>query len=312
LTRMRLLASLLAAALSAGCHAQSVPVQSHDARLDRHIQAMVRSQFNVTQDYDVTLGARTSSTTAGFDTLPITLSHGGKTTVINFLISTDGKTLARMESFDLANDPAFSIGVAGRPVRGNAEAKVTVVNFDDLECPVCARVHQELFPAALERYKDKVRFIYKDNPLLELHPWAMHAAVDANCVAAQSGETYWKYVDYLHSHGQEVSGPDRNPQRSFAALDRIAREQAVAAKLDQTQLDACLAKQDEAPVRASMKEAAAMGLNFTPAIFVNGERISGWIPEEQIWRVVDRALRDAGVEPPAAPAQPVQKAGPGN
>jgi protein-disulfide isomerase len=311
LTRIRLLVWLLAVALPVCCQAQTAPPQSPDAGLDRHIEAMVRSQFNVSQDYDVILGARTPSTTAGFDTLPITLSHDGKTTVVNFLISTDGKTLGRLETFDLAKDPAFSIDVAGRPIRGNPDAKVTVINFDDLECPVCARMHQTLFPAVFERYKDKVRFIYKDNPLTEMHPWAMQAAIDANCLAAQSGDVYWKYVDYLHSHGQEVSGPDRNPQRSFATLDRIAREEAAVAKLDQPHLDACLAKQDEAQVRASMKEAAAMELNFTPAMFVNGERIAGWIPEEQIWRVIDRALVDAGVQPPAAPVAPPRPTEPG-
>ena len=106
-------------------------------------------------------------------------------------------------------------------------------------------MHQALFPATLEHYKDKVRFIYKDNPLTEIHPWAMHAAVDANCLAAQSGDVYWTYVDYLHSHGQEVSGEDRNLAKSFDALDRIARQEATLGKLDSAKLDACLAKQDE-------------------------------------------------------------------
>jgi protein-disulfide isomerase len=63
-----------------------------------------------------------------------------------------------------------------------------------------------------------VRFIYKDFPLTEIHPWAMHASVDANCLAAQSSDVYWSYVDYLHSHGEEVNGPDRNEAKSFAAL----------------------------------------------------------------------------------------------
>jgi protein-disulfide isomerase len=137
-------------------------------------------------------------------------------TVIDFLISTDSKTLARLEKFDLLNDALFSIDVAGRPIRGNPAAKVTVISFDDLECPYCARMHQTLFPATLEHYKDKVRFIYKDFPLPpDMHPWAMRAAVDANCLAAQSTDVYWAYVDYIHSHGQEVSGEDRNLAKSL-------------------------------------------------------------------------------------------------
>ena len=228
----------------------------------------------------------------------------------NFLISKDGQTLARLETFDLAQDPVFSIDVAGRPIRGNPNAKVTVINFDDLECPYCARMHEALFPSTLERYKDKVRFIYKDDPLIELHPWAMRASVDANCLAAQSGDVYWTYVDYLHAHGQEVSGEDRNPAKSFAALDRIARQEATLAKLDSGKLDACLTKQDESQVKASAAEAENLKIDGTPALFVNGERIDGAIQEDMVWAVIDRALRAAGVEPPAAPAAPASPASP--
>jgi len=170
-------------------------------------------------------------------------------------------------------------------------------------------MHTSLFPQTLDRYKDKVRFIYKDDPLTEIHPWAMHAAVDANCIAAQNPDTYWNFVDYIHAHGQEVSGEDRNPQKSFATLDRIARQEATLAKLDSARLDACMAKQDDAQVRASAKEAESLGIEGTPAVFVDGERINGALPAEQVWIVIDRALRAAGIEPPppAKPAQPAAK-----
>ena len=310
MARIRLLAGLLALCLTAGCKAQtnpppSAPPGSPDAAaLNRHIEVLVRSQFNVPQDYNVTIGDRKPSQIAGYDALPITMSRGEKSTVVDFLISTDGKTLARLETFDLAKNPIFSIDVAGRPIRGNPQAKVTVINFDDLECPYCARMHQSLFPPTLERYKDKVRFIYKDDPLVELPPWAMHAAVDANCLAAQSGQVYWTYIDYLHAHGQEISGPDRNPAKSFDALDRIARQEATLAKLDSGRLDGCLAAQDETQVRASAREADSLKVEGTPALFVNGERVDGAVPEDQLWLVIDRALRAAGIDPPPAVATP--------
>jgi protein-disulfide isomerase len=301
LPRVHLIAALFALFIAAGCAAQTAPTPL-DPNLSRQIENLIRVSYNVPQDYTVTLGPRNPSRTAGFDAISVTLVNGGNAKIVEFLISKDNKTLARLETFDLSKSGDASIDIAGRPVRGNPAAKVTLVNFDDLECPVCAHMHQVLFPATLERYKDKVRFVYKDNPLTELHPWAMHAAIDANCLADQSGVIYWSYVDYLHTHGQEVTGPDRNVQKSFAALDRIAREQS-AGKLDAARLDACLAKGDDSAVRASQKEAEALGLNFTPAIFVNGERIDGFIPQEKVWMVIDRALRNAGVEPPP-PAPP--------
>ena len=288
--------------MTAGCKAQNPLKPSPDAAtFARRIEVMVRSQYNVPQNYTVTLGARKPGQIAGYDALPITISHGEKKEVIDFLISTDGKTLARLETFDLVKDPIFSIDVTGRPIRGNPAAKVTVINYDDLECPYCARMHESIFPGTLNRYKDTVRFVYKDDPLVELHPWAMHAAVDANCLAAQSGDVYWTYVDYIHGHGQEVSGEDRNEAKSFAALDRIARQEATLGKLDPGKLDTCLARQDETLVRAESKEAESLGVDGTPALFIEGERIIGAVPSDKLWLVIDRALRSAGVEPPAEP-----------
>ncbi len=294
----------MALALTAGCKAQTSSDPVPASVTDRRIEVTVRSQFNIPQDYTVTLGARKPGSISGYDDLPITFAKGTHSQVVDFLISADGKKLARLETFDLTKDPGSDIDIAGRPIRGNSAAKVTIINFDDLECPYCAKMHDALFPATLKHYKDLVRFVYKDFPLTEIHPWAMHASVDANCLAAQSGDIYWSYVDYLHNHGEEVSGPDRNEARSFAALDRIARQEATVGKLDTAKLDACLAKQDESEVNTSLKEASSLGLEGAPALFVNGERINGAVPEEQVWMAIDRALRAEGEKPPAEPAAP--------
>jgi len=297
------MAGLLLAGLTVGCKAQNPSTSAPDPVLDRRIEVLVRSQYELPPDYSLTIGARKPSEFAGYETLPVTIGKGSKSQVINFLISPDNTKLIHLDTFDLTKDPADAIPVDGRPIRGNPGAKVTVINFDDLECPFCARMHEELFPGTLAHYKDLVRFVYKDDPLTDLHPWAMHAAVDANCLAAQSGDVYWTYVDYLHGHGQEISGEDRDPSKSFAALDRIARQEGTLGKLDETRLNACLAKQDETQIRASAKEAESLGIEGTPALFVNGERINGALPQDQVWLAIDRALRAAGEQPPVQQAQ---------
>ena len=169
-------------------------------------------------------------------------------------------------------------------------------------------MHQELFPATIDHYKDLVRFVYKDDPLTEIHPWAMHAAVDANCLAAQSGDVYWAYVDYLHGHGEEITGSDHELAKSVAALDRIAGQEVTLGKLDETALSVCIAKQDQTQILASAKLAEDLGIDGTPAVYVNGEKVNGGaVPQEELWMVIDRALRAAGEqpppEPPPAPAQ---------
>lgn len=309
LPRLHFLVGLLAIGMAIGCKAQTAAPKPVDLVLNRHIEVLVRAQFNIPQDYTVSIGARGPSQIPGYESLPVTLALGEHKTQVDFLISADGTTLAKMEKFDLVKDPTFSIDVAGRPVRGNPAAKVTVINFDDFECPYCARMHQTLFPSTVNRYKDTVRFIYKDNPLAEIHPWAIHAAVDANCLAAQSPEVFWNYVDYLHNHGQEVNGETQNLAKSFDALNRIARQQGMLGKLDAGKLDSCLASQDETKVRASMKEAETLRIDGAPALFVDGERIVGAVPEAALWQVIDRALRAQGIEPPAPTAASAAKSG---
>jgi protein-disulfide isomerase len=304
LKRIYFFAALLALSAALGCKAQPAAL-SPDAAINRRIESMVRSTYNIPDEYIITLGARTPSQIPGFDALPISIGRDGKATVIDFLISADNKTLAHLDKYDLATNP----NVAGRPVRGNPAAKVTVVSYDDLECPFCARMHETLFPATLERYKDSVRFIYKDDPLVEKHPWAMRAAIDANCLGAQSNDVYWQYVDYIHTHGQEVTGDSQNLARSFDALDRIARQEATLGKLDATLLDACLSRQDDSQVRASMKEAENLRVEGVPALFIEGDRLNGAVPQAQVWKAIDGALRAAGVEPPPSPTPPA-KVGP--
>ena len=207
------LACLLACAALSGCHAQTLnfPVPA-SAQLDRKIELMVRSQLSVPNDWQIAVGPRTPSTTPGFDAVTLTFTpqsdpaHAEK---LEFLLSKDNTTLARLSKWDLTKSPTDGISLVGRPVRGDAGAKVEIVNYDDLECPYCARMHAELFPETLEHYKGLVKIVYKDDPLIEIHPWALHAAVDANCLAEASPAGYWRYVDYLHTHGEDITAPDR-------------------------------------------------------------------------------------------------------
>ncbi len=282
--------------------AQSAPVDNAtESKLDRQIKLTVRSQYNVPPDYTVTLGQRTKSDINGYDSLPITFSNGGaqkKTTM--FLISKDNNTLARLEKFDLTKNPASAINTLGRPVRGNPKAKITIINFDDLECPFCARMHEVLFPATEQHYGDQVRYIYMDFPLVDLHPWAMHAAVDVNCLAVQSQPGYWNLVDYIHGHGSEISGPggQQNVAASEQKLDGLTQQEGQRDQVDMKKLNSCIAKQDESTIRASMKQGDALGIDGTPTLFINGERATGAIPQSMLWTIIDRAITDAGEVPP--------------
>ena len=274
--------------------------------LERKIEVLIRLQFSVPAEYDILLGARSKSNIEGYDTLPVTLIHEDKRTTVEFLVSGDGSTLARLEKFDLNNNPFLSIDTDRRPVRGAPTAKVEIINFDDLECPYCGMLNNEILPATMDHYEGLVKIVYKDYPLPN-HPWALHAAVDANCLATQSVSAYWSYVDFVHSHGREISGASSNPAKSFLDLDNIADTFGTKTSVNEAQLAMCLKKQDASLVNQSLKLGASLGVNATPQVFVDGERLpSGAQPIGKLWPAIDRALKAKGIQPPPSKALKVE------
>jgi protein-disulfide isomerase len=276
-----------------GCVAQSAPPD-----LTRKIEHQVRTFYSLPPDVKVTVGAVTpSSEVPGYDSVAVKLDDGGKQKDYTFLLSKDRATMLRVTKFDLSKD-AYSdlmskIDVTGRPSRGAKGAKVVVVNFDDFECPFCSRMHETLFPEIFKEYGDRVTFIYKDYPLAEIHPWAIHAAVDAGCLAAQNGDAFWDFADYIHANKQVIDS-GRTADARLDVVDKMALMQGQRHNVDSSKLAACLKAQNEDQVRASMKEADSLGVNATPTLFINGQKIDGAVPINELRAALDTALRDAG------------------
>ena len=277
-----------------GCVAQSAPPD-----IARKIEHQVRSFYTIPAEVKLTVGAITpSAEMPGYDAVSVNIDGGdGKQKDYKFLLSKDRTTMLRLTKFDLTKDPfaevMSKIDLSGRPTRGAKSAKVVVVNFDDFECPFCSRMHQTLFPEIFKEYGDRVTFIYKDDPLTEIHPWALHAAVDANCLAAQNGDAYWDFADYIHANKREVDA-EKTAGARFEAIDKMTTLQGQKHNLDGDKLQSCVKAQNEDAVKASMKEAEGLGVNGTPALFVNGQKIDGAVPISQVRSTLDAALRDAG------------------
>lgn len=294
-------ATLVLLLVCLGCSAQSAPPE-----VARRIEQQVRTFYTIPGGVKVILGNLKPSEFPNYDALTITFDGGEKKQQYEFLLAKDGKTLIRMTKLDLSKDPFAEImkkiDVSNRPIRGESNAKVIAVNYDDFECPFCSRMHQTLFPQLLKEYGDRVTFIYKDFPLAEIHPWATHAAVNANCLAAQNKDAYWDFADYIHANQSEVNS-EKAHDSQFATLDRIALSQGQKHNLDGTKLQACIKAQQDDAVKASVHEGEALGIEATPTMFINGEKVDGALPIGELRAILDRALLQAGVPAPAHPAQ---------
>ncbi|HSY36699.1 MAG TPA: thioredoxin domain-containing protein [Acidobacteriaceae bacterium] len=327
-----LLASFLA---SFGCHAQTPAATPAGTRLDTgatlppavayRVEILLRGKAQLPPGSTISIGAVEPSDIPGFHTINVTVTAADKSShPIKFLLSDDGKTVGQFIKYDISADPRTMISDAGRPFRGGpSSAPVVIVNFDDLECPFCARFHDSLFPAITQRYGDKVHIVYRDFPL-DQHPWAMRASVDVNCLAAQSPTGYWNLVDYIHHNGEDIgSDPNAKPDpakpdaprhtldRANAQLDKLTREQGAQQKVDAVKLDACIAKQDTAAIEASKQLGTTLNVESTPTYFINGEKYEGALPLDYVFGQIDDALRAQGTTPPppyVAPAPPAAPA----
>jgi protein-disulfide isomerase len=320
---------LALALTTAGCHAQTPAAASGSATAaqaeqqgkplspeEQHrVEVLLRQKANLPPGSAVHVGPRMPSEMPGYDNISVSFSAEGKSShPVNFLLSKDGKTIAQFSKFDISADPRTMISAEGRPARGGpATAPVVIVGFDDLECPFCAQLHESIFPAITQRYGNKVHIVYKDFPL-EQHPWAMRAAVDVNCLGDQSSKGYWNLVDYVHAHAPEIGADPKDPKaektlpRANEQLDKLTREQGQFQKADMPKLEACLTKQDTAAIEASKKLGGSLGIDSTPTLFINGDKIDGAVPLDFLFGEIDDALRAEGVQPPAPYVAPAAAA----
>lgn len=292
----------LALLVCVGCAAQS---SSPD--LDRRIERQIRSYYNVPAQVGVTVGPKKPSTEfTNYEEFLVTFTIGEKKQEQNFLVSKDGKSLIRLAKMDLTKDPFADvmrkIDVSGRPIRGGKDAKVTIVNYDDFQCPFCARMHETLTSEILKTYGDKVKVVYKDYPLTEIHPWAKRAAVNANCLAQFTTPGYWSFTDAIHTNARTIS-QTKGSEEQLAAVDKLTLLEGQKAGIDITGLQSCVKAQKDDKVTASMQEAETVGVSSTPTLFVNGQKLEGAVPAEELKAVIDRALADAGETVPGAASQ---------
>ena len=173
----------------------------------------------------------------------------------------------------LLEEPRVVVEAKG-PSRGPADAKVTIVEFSDFECPYCSRA-EESVTQVLEKYAGKVRVVYRHFPL-SFHPHAQKAAEAAACAEAQG--KFWEMHKQLFANQQKLGVEE-------------LKAHAAAVGLDAPKFAACLdGATTKAQVDADQKAGADLGVNGTPAFFINGKVLSGAQPFEAFQQIIDAEL----------------------
>lgn len=174
--------------------------------------------------------------------------------------------------------PRTSVSLERTPVRGPVNARVTLVEYADFECPYCQQMQPDLNKLEAE-YKGKIAFAYKDVPL-PMHLHAQKAAEAAHCADAQN--KYWDYHDLLYtSKALEI------PQLKAGAR---------SLGLDGEAFDKCLDSGEQAGlVKTELDEAQKLGLQGTPSFFLNGRFLSGIMTYDQLRQLIEEELKTSSV-----------------
>ncbi|HEY4119134.1 MAG TPA: thioredoxin domain-containing protein [Byssovorax sp.] len=171
----------------------------------------------------------------------------------------------------------WRVPIGHSPTRGRASAPVTIVEFGDFQCPFCARV-QPTLDAVRNRYGDKVRFVFKDNPL-PFHKSALPAALVGRAVKARGGDAaFWKFHDAVYADQQHLDAAD---------LEDAARKAGVAG-VSLKALDANVKLHDD--IEDDMELAEDVTAQGTPTFFINGRKLVGAQPIDKFAVLVDEEL----------------------
>lgn len=163
-------------------------------------------------------------------------------------------------------------------VLGNKDAKVTIVEFTDIQCPYCNQFHKTM-NQLMEKYPDDVRWVIKHFPLDSIHPQARPAALATECVADQKGnEGFWSFIDEMFANQASLS-------------DSYYEEVAGDLGLDVDAFKDCYSSGEFADVvDAQYQEGVDAGVRGTPGSYINGKALGGAVPLAQLEAEVKNIL----------------------
>jgi protein-disulfide isomerase len=166
--------------------------------------------------------------------------------------------------------------------QGPDTAPLTLVEYGDYECPYCGQAYP-IIKNIQERLEDKLRFIFRNFPITQVHPHAQHAAEAAESAGLQN--KFWEMHDYLYEHQQELD-------------DNHLRQYASALRMDVARFDDEMAKHIHAGrVREDFMSGIRSGVNGTPTFYINGIRYDDSWDEKTLLAAIKQTLANSERRP---------------
>jgi protein-disulfide isomerase len=248
------------------------PVGSASAKpgtVEARIEQYLRNLYAWGPAFDVKVGPSKPSPIPELLEVPVTVSMEGQSDTAIVYASKSGNFLLRGDLTDMSIDPfaetRSKLHVGKSPAMGPENAKITLYEFADFECPSCRRldlVLREFLPQHPE-----IRLVFKHFPLTNIHPWAMTAAIASQCAYSQNPGAFWKMHDAIFDAQDVIS-----PSNVWEKMQDLAKQES----LDTAAFTACMSNPEtEAQINVTMEEGHALAITATPTTFVNARRVVG-------------------------------------
>jgi protein-disulfide isomerase len=237
--------------------------------VESRIEQYLRNLYAWGLTFDVKVGPSKPSPIADLLEVPVQVTVGEQSDTAVVYVSKTGTFLFRGELTDMSVDPFADIRsklhVGLSPSMGPEDAKITLIEFADFECPSCRQldlVLRELLPRHPE-----VRLVFKQYPLTDIHPWAMTAAIASQCAFEQSPAAFWKIHDAIFD-AQDVITPSNVWEKMLDLANQLG--------LNAEAYRACMINpKTSTQVMATIEEGHALTITATPTTFVNSRRVVG-------------------------------------
>ena len=297
----RLAAILAFALLAAATQAQEStspganPGSNAPPQAQKNIEAYLRNLYAFGPDVQLSVGPFKGTAVEGILETSIDVVIEGNKQTVKFYASKDGRFLFQGVLSDMTKDPLgetrAKIQMSDAPSVGDINAPVTLVEYSDFQCPVCKSLH-DVLRGILPNYAGKVRVVFKDFPLEQVHPWARTAAIAGRCAYQQDAKAFWKFYDLIYDNQEVISAAN-----AWTKMADYAAQSGLTADAFKT----CMASPEAAAaVDTSRENGQKLEVGSTPTVFVNGRRIVG----------ADQRLLDQYIKYELAqqrPARPTEK-----
>jgi len=245
----------------------------------------VRDAAKLPAAENLSVGPLEASAYPGFLKTTITASEGDKKKTGEVYVTRDHRTGVLGMMFPYRRDFVEQlISTKGQPSAGPANAKVTVVEYADLQCPTCALFQKTLENEILPKYSSKVRFIFKDF-LIPSHDWSRTAAIANECAFDIAPSTFVNYRTLIFASQESINATNVHDR-----LLQLAGDAGIAAE----KLTACTANDGSlGRIERDGEEGQNLGIRATPTIFVNGRIVVGAPTAANFEKILDDALAEA-------------------